>query len=75
MEKTPAFLSCIYDHYGNLVRQIRRIKSVIRHFDLSSSTALSDRHSYERILIKEIRSASQKSQVGTEKDKSYDKQL
>ena len=45
----------------------------MRHFNLSSSTALSDCRSYNRILIKDFRSASQKSEVGIEKDKSIDK--
>ena len=31
-----ADLSCIYDHYGNLMLQILGVKSVMRHFDLSS---------------------------------------
>ena len=31
-----AYLSCIYDHYSNLMRQIHGVKSVMRHFDLSS---------------------------------------
>ena len=39
--------------------QIWHIKSVMRHFEISSTSALSECHSYKRILIKEFRSLSQ----------------